>query len=88
MCDFLPYTYHRCCCRFEEGIECLKKEISAYSLVEGHAHIRNVIISIVLVYLHQEDYVAANNFFTNSLGYCMMMQRLNLCLTKLYWIAL
>ncbi|KAL8589942.1 hypothetical protein ACOMHN_024029 [Nucella lapillus] len=55
--------------RFEEALECLKKEISYYAEVDGFAHIRKLVMGIILIHLHQEDYVAADLFFRNALSY-------------------
>ncbi|XP_076449830.1 LOW QUALITY PROTEIN: gamma-soluble NSF attachment protein-like [Babylonia areolata] len=55
--------------RFDEALECLKKEIGYYAEVEGYAHIRKLVMGIILIHLHQEDYVAADLFFRDALNF-------------------
>ncbi|PVD21201.1 hypothetical protein C0Q70_19370 [Pomacea canaliculata] len=55
--------------RFDEALECLKKEINFYLEVESYAHVRKVVLGIILIHLHQEDYVAADQFFRTALSY-------------------
>ncbi|KAK7475016.1 hypothetical protein BaRGS_00033763 [Batillaria attramentaria] len=53
---------------FEEGLECLKKEISFYLEAESYAHVRKLVMAVILIHLHQEDYVAADQFFRSALS--------------------
>ncbi|KAK7115475.1 gamma-soluble NSF attachment protein-like [Littorina saxatilis] len=55
--------------RFDEAIECLKKEIGYYAEVEGYAQIRKLVMGIILIHLHQEDFVAADQFFRSALSF-------------------
>ena len=53
--------------RFDEALECMKKEIGYYAEVENYAHIRKVVMGAILIHLHQEDFVAADLFFREAL---------------------
>ena len=55
------------CDRFDEAVECLKKEIGYFAEVENYAHLRKVVMGVILIHLHQEDYVAADHFFRDAL---------------------
>jgi hypothetical protein len=47
----------------------LKLEIKYYNEAEGYAQIRKVVIGVILIHLDQEDFVAADHFFRDALGY-------------------
>jgi hypothetical protein len=55
--------------RLDEALECLKLEIKYYNEAEGYAQIRKVVIGVILIHLYQEDFVAADHFFRDALGY-------------------
>jgi hypothetical protein len=53
-------------CRYDLGIEALKREIEFHHQTENYPMINRVILGIVMVYLQNGDPVAAENFFTTA----------------------
>ena len=56
------------CCRLEEAAEAVKQEIEYYSSVDNHGAINKLVMGLVLIHLHREDYVAADQAFKGACG--------------------
>ena len=52
-----------CDCRFDEAAEHLKKEIELLSQVNHQGQLNKLMMALVLIHLHQDDYVAADQAF-------------------------
>jgi len=52
--------------RYEEGLECLGKEIGFYAACENYAMIGKLVLASVLVKLTLGDFVAAQQLFTSA----------------------
>ncbi|XP_005093259.1 gamma-soluble NSF attachment protein [Aplysia californica] len=57
------------CFKYEEAIKSLQQEIKYWLEAENYTYIKKVAMGIILLYLTQEDYVAADQFFRSSLSY-------------------
>ncbi|KAK0048265.1 gamma-soluble NSF attachment protein [Biomphalaria pfeifferi] len=57
------------CFKHEEAIKSLQQEIKFWLEAENYPYIKKVAMGIILLHLTQEDYVAADQFFRNCLGY-------------------
>ncbi|KAH9489756.1 hypothetical protein Btru_036663 [Bulinus truncatus] len=57
------------CFKHDEAIKSLQQEIKFWLEAENYTYIKKVAMGIILLHLTQEDYVAADQFFRNCLGY-------------------
>ena len=53
--------------RYEEAMNCLRKEIEFYAAAENFAMICKLVIGAVLIQLQVGDFVAADNFYRSSI---------------------
>ncbi|XP_052817101.1 gamma-soluble NSF attachment protein-like [Mya arenaria] len=52
--------------RYDEAVDCFKKEISFYAAAENYAMIAKLVLGVILIKLHVGDYVAADEFFRSA----------------------
>ncbi|KAL3859841.1 hypothetical protein ACJMK2_010032 [Sinanodonta woodiana] len=55
--------------RYDEAISTLKKEIDYLNAAENYDQIKKVVIGVILLLLHNGDYVAADQFFNSAISY-------------------
>ncbi|KAK3601656.1 hypothetical protein CHS0354_038219 [Potamilus streckersoni] len=55
--------------RYDEAISSLKKEIDFLKAAENYDQIKKVVIGLILLLLHNGDYVAAEQFFNSAISY-------------------
>ena len=61
-----------CNSRYEEGAQCLCKEIEFHAASDNFPMIAKLVLAVVLVKLTLEDYVAAEHFFRSAGKYVQM----------------
>ena len=54
-------------CRYEEAINCIRKEIEFYAAAENFPMIAKLVLGVVLIQLQLGDFVAADNFYRSSI---------------------
>ncbi|WAR11625.1 SNAG-like protein [Mya arenaria] len=52
--------------KYDEAVDCFKKEISFYAAAENYAMIAKLVLGVILIKLHVGDYVAADEFFRSA----------------------
>ena len=72
-------------CRFDEAAEALKREMDYYETIENNGVINKLVMGLVLVHLHRQDYVAADLAFKAALklvAFYLLFQ--SICLSTLW----